>query len=137
MAARTLSDSHLTSPSPQLKSILLSMYCAKGFASSHRQKVSKQSLRHSGRMPKIVHISGAADAFYHALADRLHRAGATLTEDPREAEVTVGIGEGASGDVAIVPAHVGHGEADLVVRIHDLLIPEGAIDWQRGHPRLG
>ena len=43
-------------------------------------------------MPKIVHISGAVDAFYHALADRLHRAGATLTEDPSEAEVTVGIG---------------------------------------------
>ena len=68
-------------------------------------------------MPKIVHISGAVDAFYHALADRLHRAGATLTEDPSEAEITVGIGEGASGDVAIVPAHVEHGEADLVVRI--------------------
>ena len=80
-------------------------------------------------MPKIVHISGAVDAFYHALADRLQRAGATLTEDPNEAEVIVGIGDGASGDVAIVPAHAEHGEADLVVRIHDLLVPEGAIDW--------
>ncbi|HIC50042.1 MAG: hypothetical protein CXX69_06205 [Candidatus Thalassarchaeum betae] len=80
-------------------------------------------------MPKVVHISGAVDAFYHALADRLHRAGATLTDDPEEADVTVGIGEGASGDVAVVPAHVDHGEAGLVVRIHDLLIPEGAVDW--------
>ena len=80
-------------------------------------------------MPKTVHISGAVDAFYHALADRLHRAGAMLTDDPSEAEVTVGLGEGASGDVAIVPAHVEHGEASLVVRIHDLLVPEGAIDW--------
>ena len=80
-------------------------------------------------MPKIVHISGAVDAFYHSLAERLHRAGATLTEDPEEAEITVAIGEGASGDIAIVPAHVYHGEAGLVVRIHDLLVPEGAVDW--------
>ena len=80
-------------------------------------------------MARTAPSSGAVDAIYHALAGRRDRAGARLTDEPSEAEVTVGLGDGASGDVAIVPAHVEHGEASLVVRIHDLLVPEGAIDW--------
>jgi len=80
-------------------------------------------------IPKTVHISGTVDAFRQALEDRLLRAGASFTDDSDVAEITVSFGEGASGDIAIVPADSQPGEADLVVKVHDLLIPEGAPGW--------
>ena len=80
-------------------------------------------------MPRIVHIAGTVDAFRDALEDRLLRAGATISENPDAAEVTVSMGQGASGDIAIIPSDSQPGKAGLVIRVHDLLIPEGAEGW--------
>ena len=80
-------------------------------------------------MPKNVHITGIMDSFRQALEDRLQRAGATITDDSDAADISVSMGEGASGDIAIVPYDSQPGEADLVVRVHDLLVPEGAEIW--------
>ena len=80
-------------------------------------------------MPKNVHITGMVDSFRQALEDRLQRAGATITDDSDAADISVSMGEGASGDIAIVPYDSQPGEADLVVRVHDLLVPEGAEIW--------
>ena len=80
-------------------------------------------------MPKNVHITGIMDSFRQALEDRLQRAGATITDDSDAADISVSMGEGSSGDIAIVPDDSQPGEADLVVRVHDLLVPEGAEIW--------
>ena len=80
-------------------------------------------------IPKTVHISGTVDAFREALEDRLQRAGAKITDESDGAEVTVSLGEGASGDIAVVPDDSQPGKSDLVVRVHDLLVPEGAQGW--------
>jgi len=80
-------------------------------------------------IPKTIHITGTMDAFRQTLEDRLLRAGASITEESGTAEITVSMGHGASGDIAIVPSNSQHGEADLVVRVHDLLVPEGVQGW--------
>ena len=54
-------------------------------------------------IPKTVHISGTVDAFREALEHRLQRTGANITDEPDGADVTVSLGEGASGDTAVVP----------------------------------
>ncbi len=80
-------------------------------------------------MSKSVHLTGTVDAFRQALEDRLKRAGATIMEDPNAADISVSLGDGSSADIAIVPSESQYCEADLVVRIHDLLVPEGAELW--------
>jgi nucleoside-diphosphate-sugar epimerase len=83
-------------------------------------------------MPKIVHIDGVFDEFRVALADRLQRAGADLVRDIEGADVTVGLGGGASGDIVVVPLDSPHGAAKLVVRVHDLIVPSGGGEWGTG-----
>ena len=83
-------------------------------------------------MPRIVHIDGVVDEFRIALVDRLQRAGADLARDIAEADVTVGLGEGASGDIVIVPSDSTHGAAKLIVRVHDLIVPSGGGEWGTG-----
>ena len=80
-------------------------------------------------MSITVHIAGTLVAFRDALEDRLLGAGATISENPDAAEVTVSMGQGASGDIAIIPSDSQPGKAGLVIRVHDLLIPEGAEGW--------
>jgi len=80
-------------------------------------------------MAKKIHIAGEEDLFYDAISDRLARAGAILTAEGEEAELVVSLDEGISGDIAVLPAHVEGGEASLVIRIHDLLIPDEANEW--------
>ena len=83
----------------------------------------------SDQMGKKVHIAGGRDVFFDAISDRLTRAGAILTDDRQDADVVVSLGPGSSGDVAVVPGNLETGEATLIVRIHDLLIPESPSDW--------
>ena len=95
-----------------------------------RLRGSRLSRLLSGKMiPKKVHISGTVDAFRIILEDRLLRAGASITDEPNSADITVSMGEESSAEIAIVATDSHHGEADLVVRVHDLLVPEGAHRW--------
>mgnify|MGYP001169062641 FL=1 len=83
-------------------------------------------------MPRTVHITGPVDAFRQALEDRLQRAGATITDEVGAAEIRVSMGQGDRGDrgdIAIIPSDSQSVEAGLIVRVHDLLVPEGAEDW--------
>ena len=79
--------------------------------------------------PKTVHIIGTVDAFRQALEDRLLRAGASITDDNDAADITISIGEEVSADIAIVYSDSEHTEAGLIVKVHDLLVPEGAQGW--------
>ena len=81
-----------------------------------------------------IFLIGEIDAVYHSLANRLQRSGAILTEDREDADLTVSLGKVSHTlypppDVAIIPAFMDEPIADLVVKVHDLLVPEGAIGW--------
>ena len=76
--------------------------------------------------PKTVHIIGTVDAFRQALEDRLLRAGASITDDNDAADITISMGEEVSADISIVYSDSEHTEARLIVKVHDLLVPEGA-----------
>ncbi|HJL54483.1 MAG: hypothetical protein QGF28_00175 [Candidatus Thalassarchaeaceae archaeon] len=80
-------------------------------------------------MPRVIHIDGVDDGFRDALIDRLQRAGADFAEDRGEADVTIGLGGGASGDIVIIPRNAPHGDAKLVVRVHDLILPSDGRGW--------
>ena len=80
-------------------------------------------------IPKNVYISGMVDAFRLVLEDRLVRAGASIIDEPNTADITVSMGEDSSSEIAIVAGNSHQAEADLVVRVHDLLVPEGAHSW--------
>jgi len=83
-------------------------------------------------MPRIIHIDGVDDGFRATLIDRLQRAGAVLAGEKEEADVRVGLGEGASGDIVIIPRNASHGDSRLVVRIHDMILPSGGEGWGTG-----
>lgn len=85
-------------------------------------------------MPKAVHLLGEVDAVYRALADRLERAGATLVSKREDAELTVSLGNSSHtvsppADIAVIPNDLENPIADIVVRVHDILVPEGVIGW--------
>ena len=83
-------------------------------------------------MTKVVHLLGEQDAVYRAIADRLERAGATLTQNIGDSDLIIAIGEVAqttSLDVAVIPAHFDNPDAKLVFRVHDILVPEQVTGW--------
>lgn len=85
-------------------------------------------------MPKAIHLLGEVDAVYRALADRFERAGATLVSKREEAELTISLGNlshtvSPPPDIAVIPNDLENPIADIVVRIHDILVPEGVIGW--------
>lgn len=76
-------------------------------------------------MTKKIFLSGNEDDFSQALADRLQRAGAILTQSSDDAEYVIHFGHESIGNMAIVPFHKETNHPGLVVVIHDLLSPEG------------
>ncbi len=83
---------------------------------------------------KSVFLIGEIDAVYNSLANRLERSGAILTVNREDADLTVSLGKishtlSPPPDVAIIPAFMDEPIADLVVKIHDLLVPEGVLGW--------
>jgi hypothetical protein len=91
-------------------------------------------------MSKKIVLLGEKDNFFLAMKDRLERLGAFLTHDSEEADLTIGLGSHAldeSVDVAIIaengdPRSGNMKEiknAGLIIRIHDLMIPEGSQGW--------
>ena len=83
-------------------------------------------------MPRTVHIAGPADGFQAAMLDRLVRAGASFCDNPEDANVSLGIGQGSSGNIVVIPSDSTPGSAELVVRIHDLIVPSGKREWGTG-----
>ena len=91
-------------------------------------------------MSKKINLLGETDNFFLALKDRLDRAGALFTSDSEEADITVGLGKYAgdkSVDIAIIAENTDSRsgniseirDAGLIIRIHDLMIPEGSQGW--------
>ena len=91
-------------------------------------------------MSKKVALLGEKDNFFFALKDRLERAGAIFTHDSEEVDITIGLGKYALDelvDVAIIaenddPRSGNLDEiknAGLIIRIHDLMVPEGSQGW--------
>jgi hypothetical protein len=84
---------------------------------------------------KAVHLLGEIDSVYHAIADRLIRAGASLTDSRNAAEITVAIGTAAANsadpaaDIAVIPPDSQPPDSKIIVRVHDLLVPEGITGW--------
>ena len=91
-------------------------------------------------MSKKINLLGETDNFFLALKDRLDRAGALFTSDSEEADITVGLGKydgDKSVDIAIIAENADSRsgniseirDAGLIIRIHDLMIPEGSQGW--------
>ena len=84
-------------------------------------------------MTKVVHLLGEQDAVYLALADRLERAGATLTQNKEDSDLVIAIGANsppmAEIDIAIIPAKISNPNAKLIFRIHDILVPQQVNGW--------
>ena len=91
-------------------------------------------------MSKKINLLGEVDNFFLALKDRLDRAGASFTSDSEDADITVGLGKYAANesvDIAIIAENEDSRSgnlsevknADLIIRIHDLMIPEGGQGW--------
>lgn len=84
-------------------------------------------------MTKVVHLVGEQDAVFLALADRLERAGATLTQNNEDSDLIIAIGANASPmteiDIAIIPAKISNPNAKLIFRIHDILVPQQVNGW--------
>ena len=84
---------------------------------------------------KAVHLLGEIDSVYYAIADRLIRAGASLTDSREAAEITVAIGTAAANsadpaaDIAVIPPDSLPPDSKIIVRVHDLLVPEGLTGW--------
>ena len=89
---------------------------------------------HAGSMSKVVHLRGEVDAVYTAIADRLERAGATLTAKREDAELTISLGNSSHtasppADIAVIHNSLENPIADIIVRVHDILVPEGVVGW--------
>tara|TARA_B100000959_G_scaffold166970_1_gene174850 strand:- start:1820 stop:2533 length:714 start_codon:yes stop_codon:yes gene_type:complete len=89
-------------------------------------------------MSKAVFLLGTADAVFHAITNRLIRAGATIVTVAEAADVVMSIGELVnSADISVIPAEsdidepaeVTEDGPNTIVRVHDLLVPEGVIGW--------
>ena len=91
-------------------------------------------------MSRSIYIEGNEEFFIQSLQDRLLRAGATLVNNSADSDFVIAVGEGFSGDISIVSGNQESGNSEIVVRIHDLLSPEGKLrswgdailhDWAR------
>ena len=91
-------------------------------------------------MSKKIALLGEKDNFFFALKDRLERAGAILSHDSEEVDITIGLGKYALDelvDVAIIAENDdprsgnldGIKNVGLIIRIHDLMVPEGSQGW--------
>tara|TARA_B100000029_G_scaffold64936_1_gene58115 strand:+ start:4817 stop:5485 length:669 start_codon:yes stop_codon:yes gene_type:complete len=83
-------------------------------------------------MPKSVHFSGTNDGLRQAIEDRLVRAGASISEEPQGADMNIGLGTDLECDIAVLPPGSDSDRADLVVRLCDVIIPNGGRDWGTG-----
>ncbi len=84
-------------------------------------------------MTKVVHLLGEQDAVYLALADRLERAGATLTQNKEDSDLIIAIGANAppmsETDIAVIPSNFSTPNAKITFRIHDILVPQQVNGW--------
>ena len=53
-------------------------------------------------MPRTIHIDGPSDDLHSALEDRLLRAGAPVSKNPDEAEISLIIGGNSQYDIIII-----------------------------------
>tara|TARA_B100000575_G_scaffold62436_2_gene47532 strand:- start:10644 stop:11327 length:684 start_codon:yes stop_codon:yes gene_type:complete len=72
-------------------------------------------------------IVGNEEFFIQALHDRLLRAGASFVDEAESADFVIAVGEGFHGDMIILSGSQKSKDSDFVVRIHDLLSPEGKL----------
>ena len=80
-------------------------------------------------MPKSVFLSGWEDGFSEALRDRLERANVNLCDNEDSSDLTVGLGENASGDLVILPSRLQSGDSLIEIFVHDLVVPFGGNSW--------
>ena len=80
-------------------------------------------------MPKSVFLSGWEDGFSEALRDRLERANVNLCSNKDSSELTIGLGENASGDLVILPSGLQSDDSRIEISVHDLVVPVGGNSW--------
>ena len=83
-------------------------------------------------MPSSIHLSGVSDGLFYALRDRLIRAGASIAEEPKEAEYTVSIGIDQKTDLAVLPPGDTPIDSSLAVIVSDVIVPNGKREWDNG-----
>ena len=77
-------------------------------------------------------MSGLKDGLRQALEDRLVRAGASISEEPLDADLTIGLGTDEECDIAVLPPGSNSENAGLLVTLRDVIIPDGSRDWGNG-----
>ncbi|MDP7002345.1 MAG: hypothetical protein QF911_02065 [Candidatus Thalassarchaeaceae archaeon] len=81
-------------------------------------------------MPRTIHIDGPSDDLHLALEDRLLRAGAPVSKNPDEAEISLIIGGNSQYDIIIIANDdpTTNNNRSLI-RLHDLIIPSAVSGW--------
>ena len=82
--------------------------------------------------PRSVHLFGPKDGLRDALEDKLTRAGASISEQPSGADLSIGLGSDEECNLAILPTGCTSDRADLVVTLGDVIIPNGSREWGNG-----
>ena len=94
-------------------------------------------------MTKVVHLLGEQDAVYLAIADRLERAGATLSQNIEDADLRIAVTANTEEsdlwwqsevDIAVIPGNASKyseylPRAKIYFHVHDILVPQQVNGW--------
>ncbi len=81
-------------------------------------------------MDDRICLVGSKDFFYIALEDRLIRLGANIVSEFDDATIKIGFDTNLEVDLLIIPSDTKNiNVSKLVIRTHDLLIPDGNSKW--------
>lgn len=83
-------------------------------------------------MPRSIHLFGQSDGLRDVLEDRFSRAGAIIQGESIHADLSIGLSTKEKCNLAILPEDMDSENADLVITLSDVIIPNGGDNWGNG-----
>ena len=83
-------------------------------------------------MPRSIRLIGQSGGLRTALENRLSRAGANITIDSYNADITIGLASQEKCDLAILPEGMQSENSNLIITLSDVIIPNGGNNWGNG-----
>ena len=83
-------------------------------------------------MPRSIRLIGKPGGLGTALENRLSRAGANITTDSDDVDLTIGIASQEKCDLAILPEGMHSENSNLIITLSDVIIPNGGNNWGNG-----
>ena len=83
-------------------------------------------------MPRSIRLIGQSGGLRTALENRLSRAGANITIDSDNADITIGLASQEKCDLAILPEGMHSENSNLMITLSDVIIPNGGNYWGNG-----